>query len=1094
MISLCSIGAVTVSTVAWFSTKDEINYVDGGAVASYFKSGHGTEQDPYIIASRNHVYNLAWLQYIGYFSDSTNFSGLHQYYFEVENDIDMEGLTIPPIGTEKYPFLGHFDGNGNTISNFTISNDDPEPDSSDFGVAKPINLYDGEIPDVVGFFGVVGELPNQSLSCDSSIINVSNVTLSDFTVKAKTSQVLIGLAAGYVNGEMSNVKVAGSATLDVNGQTSTAKTSITSKLSDYGLVGYTTRTGNDGNYQQKLSEVYKSAESGSGGQGENVGEGGSILIKDYTEWFYDMHFSGAYDTNSGRISTSIENIKTVSSGGVEQYKINFTAYGTFPSVSDLDASIYVRARCTAATARDIFDFYRDGTGNLKINTNNYSFTWSVNNSGTRNAADPENFAITFTGTNPTIGGTSRSSIYLNHTNSSKGSYYRMYTAASGTGTTNVIRAAANGVIENSGSTNINFSFIDNRNAKTYPDDYTDQDKANLYRLRDGAYLPLKFSDANRSGTSNGNTGYIIGSNIGSTNASPKLGSSSSDYPISVINNSLGGSTYNASNFEALTYAKYNGSWGWYGIGDSRNNNTKNSNLSSYTIVSAQNLGLKKYEYYNGLENASDTDVLARDAIHNNLSSSSYLFGLHFDGNKVDQTLDSSNFLTIPKAKISAWDDKTTLGVNEGLVDNLSVPKGSLDFHFGSTGYINFFAGSYVKYDGSVINTNFFSLYKVTRNSSTKAIQSIDEILEVYDNSASNSYTIANGAFNSSDFPSETNMKYAYKISDKDGTVSYLPSGFSAVTDKSDRLLFDVDAALRLKNETNKNAPVKSAMYYFEIPVNVGEYSMGLVSNGSTDSTTIQGAYMLYLDIGANSDVVEKDAVTAYSITTFSSANSYPIGVDFAPVTVSGDGGESIGVYIPSGSRGVLAFNVTTANIAITDSSEISTYSFLGTKYSESSPPSGNFSVSGNSPGELVDPSAFGTRVLSIQMTKSGVDYDIRVTDVLADANGAISSSTYEISTNGSGYASTTDTVINNLSTEIDLSVLRGLTTAVILTRTNGTGEFVTTYDVANSSYENKVVDVDIETNGSTMSVVITNGYTFKIDGSEVSNNSTYPSS
>lgn len=128
------------------------------------------------------------------------------------------------------------------------------------------------------------------------------------------------------------------------------------------------------------------------------------------------------------------------------------------------------------------------------------------------------------------------------------------------------------------------------------------------------------------------------------------------------------------------------------------------------------------------------------------------------------------------------------------------------------------------------------------------------------------------------------------------------------------------------------------------------------------------------------------------------------------------------------------------------------------------------------------------------MTKSGVDYDIRVTDVLADANGAISSSTYEISTNGSGYASTTDTVINNLSTEIDLSVLRGLTTAVILTRTNGTGEFVTTYDVANSSYENKVVDVDIETNGSTMSVVITNGYTFKIDGSEVSNNSTYPSS
>lgn len=1092
MISLCSIGAVTVSTVAWFSTKDEINYVDGGAVASYFKSGHGTEQDPYIIASRNHVYNLAWLQYIGYFSDSTNFSGLHQYYFEVENNIDMEGLTIPPIGTNTYPFLGHFDGNGNTISNFTISNDNPASDSSDFGVAKPVNFYDGGIPDVVGFFGVIGELPDQSITYDSSIVSVADITLSNFTVRARTSQVLIGLAAGYVNGEMSGVKVGGSATIDVNGQTSTAKASITNKLSDYGLVGYSTRTANDGTYQQKLSEVYMNAEGGSGGQGEHVGEGGSILIKDYAEWFYDMHFKSQYDTNSGHISTSIENQRTVSSGGVEQYKVNFTAFGTFPTVANLASNIYVRANCYDNTSRDIFDFYRDGTGNLKINTNNYSFTWSVNSSGTRYSTDPENFTITFGSTKPNIGGSQRTTIYLNHLSSSRGAYYRMYTSASGTGTSNVIKTATSGVIENSGTSNTRFIFTDNR--KAYPDDFTDYDRANLYRLRDGAYLPLKFTDADRTGTSNGNTGYIVGSNIGSTNASPKIGSSTSDYPISVINNSLGGSTYDSSKFEALTYAKYGGSWGWYGIGDSRNNNTKNTNLNSYSIVSAKNLGLQKYEYYDGLENATSSDVLARDALHNNLSSSDYLFGLHFDGNHVDQTLASENFLTIPKAKVSAWDDSTTLNTNEGLIDNLSVPKGSLDFHFGSTGYINFFAGSYVKYNGNVINTNFFSLYKVTRNNSTKAITSIDEILEVYDNSPASGYTVANGAFNSGALPSETNMKYAYKISDKDGTVSYLPSGFSAVTNKSDRLLFDVDAALRLKNETNKNAPVKSAMYYFEIPVNVGEYSMGLVSNGSSDSTTIQGAYMLYLDIGANSDIVDRDPVVAYSITTISSANSYPLGVDFAPVAVSGDGGESIGVYVPSGSRGVLTFTVTSANIAIADASSISTYSFQGTKYSESSPPSGYFTVSGNSPGELVNPAAFGTRVLSINVQNSGVTYNVVVTDVLSDALGTISSSTYEISTNGSNYVSTTESTINALSNEIDLTTLRALNIAAVLTRTSGSVDFTTTYDIANCSYADKIVDVDIVDNGSVMSVEVTAGYTFYIGGVEYTNNSEYPSS
>ena len=45
----------------------------------------------------------------------------------------MNGLTLPPIGTEIFPFLGNFDGNNCTISNFTISNDDPTLSNSDFG-------------------------------------------------------------------------------------------------------------------------------------------------------------------------------------------------------------------------------------------------------------------------------------------------------------------------------------------------------------------------------------------------------------------------------------------------------------------------------------------------------------------------------------------------------------------------------------------------------------------------------------------------------------------------------------------------------------------------------------------------------------------------------------------------------------------------------------------------------------------------------------------------------------------------------------------------------------------------------------------------
>ena len=34
----------------------------------------------------------------------------------------MRGRAIPPIGTEEYPFIGEFNGNGHKVTNLTISN------------------------------------------------------------------------------------------------------------------------------------------------------------------------------------------------------------------------------------------------------------------------------------------------------------------------------------------------------------------------------------------------------------------------------------------------------------------------------------------------------------------------------------------------------------------------------------------------------------------------------------------------------------------------------------------------------------------------------------------------------------------------------------------------------------------------------------------------------------------------------------------------------------------------------------------------------------------------------------------------------------
>lgn len=296
LLAAFSTATTAISTIAWFKYGVTISFGDGsivpinaGAEAAFFAGGDGSEDHPWEIANRTHLYNLAWLQYIGYFDGSDAKHPL-QPYFVVTEDIDMTDITLPPIGTEEHPFVGNFDGGGNTISNLTVSNDDPKQASSDFGVTKPsmtdLNKTNNP-PDVVGFFGVVGEYTSSfGGSYDSSIVSMTNFTLDSITVKSKTSKTLIGLAAGYVDGNVDSVKVSGSSSLTVNGQTAVDASNITSKLSDYGLVGYSTNVSKGNAYSQDLSEYYDhQAHSQSGGGDE---WGSSISFKEFNTRLHNI--------------------------------------------------------------------------------------------------------------------------------------------------------------------------------------------------------------------------------------------------------------------------------------------------------------------------------------------------------------------------------------------------------------------------------------------------------------------------------------------------------------------------------------------------------------------------------------------------------------------------------------------------------------------------------------------------------------------------------------------------------------------------------------------------------------------------------------
>lgn len=316
------------------------------------------------------------------------------------------------------------------------------------------------------------------------------------------------------------------------------------------------------------------------------------------------------------------------------------------------------------------------------------------------------------------------------------------------------------------------------------------------RLRDGSYLPLKFASDEKQITSMSNTGYLVGSNVGTgVNASPKM----SAYKMVNIGNAISNTAYtnmsttnsstniefDNSKLEILTYSN-----GWKRIKDNYNlnNNSTNTQIRNYVKTDLEAFNFKKYQ-------------ASRDVLGEILSEGTMIHGIHFDNNAIS----TSNLLTIPS--------NTARVGGIAYTSNYQVPKGSINFSLKESGLINFFAGTY---NTSNINLNFFSLNEIKRNGGT--ITSIKEISQIYEN-------LGEGD------------KYVYKYSDN--TYSIGTRG---------NLIFDVKTILM------GVAPVKNMMYYFEIPVNAGEFAMGIASGAD------QGAYMIYLDIGANGDSQQEDEV------------------------------------------------------------------------------------------------------------------------------------------------------------------------------------------------------------------------------------------
>lgn len=192
-----------------------------------------------------------------------------------------------------------------------------------------------------------------------------------------------------------------------------------------------------------------------------------------------------------------------------------------------------------------------------------------------------------------------------------------------------------------------------------------------------------------------------------------------------------------------------------------------------------------------------------------LSSSTYVQGLHFAGNVIS----SSNTATVPKAYIYGT-----------LHSNYKVLKSSVNFNAKDNGSIKFFAGSYGTYSGTVDCDSFFSLHSVSRSGNTLTTGQIYYI-----------YANTNDA---------TKATYPHLYYDSNNSLITYTGGYTSSNVTKGDLEFDM-------NYLHNAPPVLKTVYYFEIPVNSGEFALGSVSSSKT-----KGAYLMYLDIGTNGEAQE----------------------------------------------------------------------------------------------------------------------------------------------------------------------------------------------------------------------------------------------
>ena len=1009
MLIVCfTIGTIVVIAFSWFTNTELVEPdLSGFSVSAYFGGGNGSEDDPFLIKNQRHLYNLCWLQYLGYFNkegalDSNgriitqgHTTEITQYSFSIENDLNMSGWYLPPLGTSLNPFVGELNGNGHSISNLHTTNTFTE-----FGTKHPSSVNSSNFANVeiIGFIGVIGEIDSMRLSdhtFDTSANTVANIKLNETQVNTTTPHSLVGIVAGYINGIISDVGIVKSG-LNISSGTSKLDNNSIADISTYTVAGYATTQYLTAVKNTKtivinpttLTTNYVYAD-----EGDEVGWGGSIdFLTLYnnlkTEWnriVNTNHGTGGITYNTTRtITIDSDGNSTVVDGGATE---NFIASNS--GTSAFSSQTYnVPSNLTPNTDNLLMRFYdisksttveginyktssyslmiENATQNMQKNEWQYMcltgystktmlnamtvttrypdaeiiadyygnyLTYNERNDTVANSTDvdtttrwyfDENNHIYFlndttktylldnNGSMSLSTDVSNATVWLRDSEYIQSTNYNNYLVCdNGTWKLQQNRAVtvSGGFTIKSGNYTYDYGgntvfFWDNNNKLFF---YDGGVKTYLQIVRiagnyyvgdtldsSSTYVFAKYNQTRiRAKYGNNTTRYLYCNNgnwgLRSNDTSLTFASATitDDFIINIYDSPNVVTTINSSFQTPDTYFPLNSNNGvpdqkntgyivsganFYGdiYGDIRISgfqissslaNAGGSNLS--TVRTIDSTGDHTISNTNSYQKYSDSYTAMKSVLTSSTNidgTTGYVYGLHFMDAQIAMTT-SGHEVRIPYAVINGQE-----------YYNYQVPADCIDFNLKEKGYINFFAGTYYQRtssDNTTRNSCFFSLYDIFRSSTNNTnLADIKEIVEIYEDSLNKNYSYV---YKYSDGTYSIPYKYAVINGSKtkvklDGSTydeynrvtTSLYSGYT-------NCIFKTEWIKGHKGSNGVSTLTHNAAYYFEIPMNGGEYCLGSVVGHN-------GAYLMYLDIGANAQQVnrteirQKSTVSEYDFT------------------------------------------------------------------------------------------------------------------------------------------------------------------------------------------------------------------------------------